>query len=300
MLTAFLSRADVSRHLQALHLLRELRDAFTANPRLAARRSFEVETPASSATVRPATFPTIPAWAVTTRVRSPKGPRSMLHLHDAESGQVLAVMDASHLSTLRASLVGALATDVLARADAKHVAVLGSGMAASSALKTLRLVRSIEHVWLHEAEPATNFERSRHLATTMSMAIHAADSVAEAVAAADMVLLTGDLGLGEVKLRAGVHVTVLSAEHFAAPPLRASELSAARAFTDDADVTPPWSADFTSLGDVLAGEAPGRRDADELTVFASTSPAQLDLLAAWHVYEGARHDEALTRIDLEA
>ncbi|MGV3623230.1 MAG: hypothetical protein ACO1OB_20590 [Archangium sp.] len=302
MLTAFLSRADVSRHLQALHLLRELREAFTAHPVAALTETLRFDTTAigNPAQIRHATFPGVPAWSVTSRVRSPKGSRSLLQLHDAETGAALAVMDAMHLSTLRASMVSALAADVLARPDAKHVAVLGSGAAASSALKALRLVRSVEQVWTYEPEPAFNFERARILATTMSMAIHAADSVAEAVAGADIVLLTGEVTLGDVKLRPGVHVNVLSADTFNSPPLLPTELAASRAFIDGPESALSWGVSMTSLGSVVAGHAPGRKDADDFTLFASTSPAHLDLLAAWHVYEGARHDEALTRIDLEA
>lgn len=302
MLTAFLSRADVSRHLQALHLLRELREAFTNHAAAPAHDALRFNTTpiGNPAQVHRATFPSVPAWSVTTRVASPKGPRAFLQLHDAETGHTLAVMDAVHLSTLRASLVAALATDVLSRADAKHVAVLGSGNAASSALKTLRLVRSVEQVWLYEPEPAFNFERARRLATSMSMAIHAADSVAEAVEGADVVVLTGDVTLGEVPLRPGVHVNVVSAETFTSPPLTLPQLTRARAFVDGAASDLSWGAPFTSLTDVLRANAPGRRVAEDLTLFASVSPAHLDLLAAWHVYEGARHDEALTRIDLEA
>ncbi len=301
MLTALLSRADVSRHLQALHLIKELREAFTRNPTLAPEHTVRFDVPdAGAALVRHATFPEVPAWAVSTRVDAAKGPRSVLQLHDAASGQLLAMMDSVHLSTLRASLVSALAVDVLARPDAKHVAVLGSGAAASSALKALRLVRSIEHVWVHETSEADNFERSRRLSTTLSMAIHCADSVEEAVAAADVIVLTGDISLGQTKLRPGVHVSVLSADGFASAPLLASELAATRAFSEASNPGLDWGATFTSLGAVLAGSTAGRRDRDDVTLFASASHAQLDLLAAWHVYEGARHDETLTRIDLEA
>lgn len=301
MLTALLSRADVSRHLQALHLIKELREAFTRNPTLPPAQPVRFEVPdAGKALVRHATFPGVPAWAVSARVESAKGPRSVLQLHDAATGHLLAMMDSVHLSTLRASLVNAVAVDVLSRADAKHVAVLGSGAAASSALKALRLVRSIEHVWVHETSEADNFERSRRLATTLSMAIHCADSVEEAVAAADLIVLTGDISLGKTKLRPGVHVSVLSADGFESAPLQPTELAVTRNFADTTEPGLEWGTTFTALGDVLAGTKPGRRDADDVTLFASAGPAHLDLLAAWHVYEGARHDEGLTRIDLEA
>lgn len=275
MLTTFLSRSEVSRHLNAIHLLQELREAMTKHPMAGDEGR----------------LPGFPAWCVTTR----SGAHQVLQLHDAATGGLLAVMDSVHLSTLRASLVGALAADVLARGDAKHVAVLGSGAAASSALKALRLVRSIEHVWVNEENEAENFARARALATTMSMSVHAVDSVEEAVAAADLVLLTGGVSLGELKLRAGTHVSVVQAGAFNFAPLSPPELRHARAFSDGVF---PWK-QGASLHEVLRG-APGRVDPDDVTLFAGVSPAPLDLVAAFHVYEGARHDEALTRLDLES
>lgn len=304
MLTAFLSRADVSRHLQALHLLKELREALTARRKAGSVRTLGFEPSletGSSTLVRQAAIPGFPAWMVTVRTESAKGARSVLQLHDAATGQVLAIMDAGHLTMLRASLMSALATDVLARPDAKNVAVLGAGPAASSALKALRLVRSIEHVWFHEPNVADNFELSYRLQKTLSMAIAAADTAKEAVADADIVVLTGPVSLEGVTFKPGVHLTVLSAETFQTAPLPLAEFSTARRFLDASEPALEWGQPFhAELGEVLSNQKPGRQSADELTLFASIGPAALDLLAAWHVYEGARHDEALTRIDLEA
>lgn len=300
MLTALLSRADVSRHLQALHLLRELRDAFTARRTSPSVRTLEFEPAPSSILVRQATLEGLPAWSLTVRTREPKGTRAVLELHDAETGKLLALMDASHLTSLRANLVSALAADVLARPDARNVAVLGSGLAASGALKALRLVRSLQHVWFHEKNVAENFELAHRLGKTLSMAIHAADTVREAVEYADLVVLTGDVALGDLPLRPGTHVTVLNAEQFTEPPLSTELLSKARRFADVSEPSLPWARFDAELGEVLSGVKPGREHDEQLTVFASLGPAHLDLLTAWHVFEGARHDAALTRIDLEA
>jgi ornithine cyclodeaminase/alanine dehydrogenase-like protein (mu-crystallin family) len=303
MLTAFLSRADVSRHVQALHLLRELREAFTAQARSPSVQTlrFEPPTDGSNTLVRQATLAHVPAWAVTVRSQSSKAVRSVLQLHDGATGQLLAMMDAGHLTALRASLVSALAADVLAKPDARHVAVLGAGAAASSALKALRLVRSIEQVWLYEPNTADNFELAHRLGTTLQMAIRAADSVREAVEHADLIVLTGQVRLDGAALKPGAHVTVLSADQFVTPPLAPDTLANARRFCDAREPALSWGVPFdTELGAVLAGSAPGRTSPDDVTIFTSIGPAHLDLLAAWHVYEGAKHDEALTRIDLEA
>lgn len=304
MLTAFLSRADVSRHLQALHLLKELREALTARRKAASVQTlrFEPSTPEPSSTLlRQAAVLGVPAWMVTVRSETVKGTRSVLQLHDAGTGQMLAMMDAGHLMMLRASLMSALAADVLARPDAKHVAVLGAGAAASSALKALRLVRSIEQVWFHEPNVVDNFELVHRLQTTLSMAIRAVDTPKEAVEHADIVVITGTTSLEGVTLKPGAHVTVLSAETLAGSPLPAPMLESARRFCDASEPALKWGQPFhAELGEVLSNEKVGRRSEDELTLFASVGPASLDLVAAWHVFEGARHDEGLTRIDLEA
>lgn len=301
MLTAFLSRADVSRHLQALHLLQELREALTKKRKPLSIPSQKFAAGTGDALFRQASLEGVPAWMVSVRSQTAKGTRSVLQLHEAETGQLLALMDAGHLTMLRASLLSALATDVLARPDAKNVAVLGAGAAASSALKALRLVRSIEFVWLHEPNVVDNFELSRRLQTTLSMALAGVDTPQDAVADADIVVLTGGVSLEGVQLKRGAHVTVLSADAFAKSPISPSTLGDARRFCDSRDPALSWGVPFeTELSEVLAGEAPGRMSAEEITCFASVGPAALDLLAAWHVYEGARHDEGLTRIDLEA
>lgn len=303
MLTAVLSRADVSRHLQAIHLLKELRETLTTRRKPGSDQSlrFEPAVPGTSTLVRQAALEGIPAWMVTVQAQTPKGTRSVLQLHDAATGKVLAIMDAGHLTMLRASLMSALAADVLARPDARNVAVLGAGAAASSAIKALRLVRSIEHIWFHEPNLANNFELTQRLQKSQSMAISAVDTVAEAVDAADIIVLTGDVPYSHDGVPPGSHVTVLSAEAFATPPLPLGSMTAARRFHDAGAQALDWGVPFEAeLGEVLAGEKPGRTAPSEVTMFASVGPAVLDLIAAWHVYEGARHDEGLTRIDLEA
>ena len=303
MLTAFLSRADVSRHMQALHLLRELRETLTARRKAVSAQTLRFEpTPEPGSTLlRQAAVVGVPAWMVTVRSETTKGTRSVLQLHDAGTGQLLAMMDAGHLTMLRASLMSALAADVLARPDAKNVAVLGAGAAASSALKALRLVRSIEQVWFQEPNVVDNFELVHRLQTTLSMAIRAVDTPQEAVEDADIVVITGPVSLEGVTLKPGTHVTVLSAEKLTAVPLSQAAFKTARRFCDASEPALEWGLPFDAeLGEVLSKEKAGRQSNDELTFFASLGPAFLDLVAAWHVFEGARHDEALTRIDLEA
>ena len=179
--------------------------------------------------------------------------------------------------------------------------MLGSGAAAIGALKALRLVRSVEQVWLFEADLARSFELALHLQATLSMAVRGAPTAAAAVAEADIVLLTGEETLPSDSVKRGAHVAVLGAESFPTCPLPPETLERARRFCDEPETSPRWGPPFQlSLGGVLRGDDPGRTSPDEVTLFASTGPAFLDLIVAWHVYQGARDDDELTRLDLEA
>lgn len=307
MLTTFLTRADVVRHMQALHLLKELREAFGhANSAQSGALSFTSPTPGAS-TMRHASLPSIPAYSVTVRADWPgKAPsaqpatRVVLQLHDAATGKLLALMDGAHLTLLRSAVMGALAADVFAREDATNVAILGKGTAASGALKALRLVRSISRAWLFEPDLAASFELSMRLQQSTSMAVSSAETAAEAVAEADLVVLTGEVPLPVTSLRPGTHVTVLAAETFADAPLAASLVEHATVFCDVPSPGAAWATPRATLAQVLAKSSPGRSSADEVTIFSSMAPAFLDLVAAWHVLEGARTDDDLTRFDLEA
>jgi len=300
MLTAFLSRAEVLRHTQALHLLRELREAFTRSASRPVESSAPVDVLAGT-TVRVGSLEGLSAYSVSVKASGPTGTRAVLQLHERTSGKLLALMDAGHLLSLRASLMGALAVDVLAREDACNVAVLGTGPVVSSALKALRLVRSLERITLFDPDLAASTQQAFTLQTTLSASVRACERAEEAVALADLVVLTGPVVLPTDALRDGTHVTVMNAEGLTACPLPAAVVERARHFCDEQASTFPWAMTMAGgLGEVLRGATTGRRDARGVTVFWSTGPAFLDLLAAWHVYEGARHDEGLTRLDLEA
>ncbi len=305
MLTALLSRADVSRNMQALTLLSELRDAFTARASSASTQTlrFDAPGPSGSTLVRAATLPSVPAYSVTVKAElGQQVARTVLQLHDASTGKLLAVMDAGHLTSLRASVVSALAADVLAVPNAERIALLGGGPVASGAIKALRLVRSLKEVWLFDPDLAKSTEQALTLHASMHTPIHSADTAEEAVAQAQVILLCGGVKLPDVPLQPGAHVSVLGAEEWRHSPVPERLLDRAAARVCDArEPALGWANPFqTELGDVLRGNSPGRPSPDALTLFVATGPAWLDLRAAWHVFEGAKNDERLTRIDLEA
>src|SRR6185503_9639651 len=77
-------------------------------------------------------------------------------LFDSDNGSLVAVMDATSVTTIRTAAVSGVATQVLARDDASSLAILGAGVQGHSHLEAMCAVRSIKtlHVWSRSSEHA--------------------------------------------------------------------------------------------------------------------------------------------------
>ncbi|MGZ4779880.1 MAG: ornithine cyclodeaminase family protein, partial [Thermoanaerobaculia bacterium] len=67
-------------------------------------------------------------------------------LHSGETGELLACVNASAITAIRTAAVSAVATKVLAREDARTLAIIGAGAQGRSHLEAIPLVREIEEV----------------------------------------------------------------------------------------------------------------------------------------------------------
>ena len=68
-------------------------------------------------------------------------------LFDMRIGQPVALLDGAALTTLRTPMISALATDALARRDARSVGIIGTGPQAVAHVRAIRVVRpDIDHV----------------------------------------------------------------------------------------------------------------------------------------------------------
>ena len=84
-----------------------------------------------------------------------------IFLVDPETGAPLAIMDGRLITEMRTAAVSAIATKLLARRDAKILAILGSGVQARSHVEALQLVRHFEEirVWGPTREHAERFAK---------------------------------------------------------------------------------------------------------------------------------------------
>lgn len=317
MRTLLLNRSDVSRNLQALTLLEDMREAFRTDAlaRTVAPQRARVPLHAEGAALVlfPGSLPGIPAYTVKVHAKFPgqtPAIQGVVQLHDLATGALLAVMDSGHLTAVRTGVAGALAADVLARPDASRVALIGAGRQAVLQLKSLRLVRSLSHVRVYD----TDLERSLAFATRMynelNLPVRMEDSVADAVADADIVVAatwSRQPFLHPGMVRPGTHVITLGADEPGKAEVSAELLKQSLFVVDHRGLAVSSGAAgsvglgedtiHAELGEVIAGLKPGRTSPEQVTVFGAVGLPFQDLAAAWHVYQAAQGDDALQGLD---
>jgi ornithine cyclodeaminase len=226
-------------------------------------------------------------------------------LFDACNGAPLALFDGEEITARRTAGASAYAASRLARADARHLVLVGSGRLARGLVEAHALVRPIERVSLWSRTP----EHARATAAAMQedgLPVTAIRDLEGAVRSADIVccatLSTAPLVLG-AWLAPGVHLDLIGAfkasmrETDGAAIARADLLvvdhrTAALAEGGDivqaiasGEIRPESIA--ADLADLARGRHPGRTRADEITIFKSVGFALEDLAAAEAVFDAA-------------
>jgi ornithine cyclodeaminase/alanine dehydrogenase-like protein (mu-crystallin family) len=214
-------------------------------------------------------------------------------LFKPETGEPLASMDGRLITEVRTAAVSAVATDRLARPEASVLAIIGSGVQATSHLEALRLVRRFEEVRVWSPRNAETFAR-RH-------GVVAAASAEEAVRDAE-VIVTATTSKSPVLsggwLSPGAHINAVGAPRPDWRELDDETLRRARIYVDSREAALEESGDviaagriFAEVGEVVAGTKPGRESEDEITLFKSLGLAVEDVITADLVYRKAA-DEA--------
>lgn len=226
-------------------------------------------------------------------------------LFEAEHGRPLSIQDASEITAIRTAAVSGLATRLLARQDAGDLAILGSGVQATTHLEAMRLVRDLRRVRVFSPTVANREAFAARESARHGLEVEAVASAREAVEGADIVCTTTSsrepVLLGEW-LADGAHVNAVGSSIRTARELDSAAVARARVFVDRRESTLNESGDYLTaveegaiddthlvgeLGELLLGRLEGRRTADEVTLFVSLGLAVEDLAAAHFVHARA-------------
>ncbi len=233
---------------------------------------------------------------------------------DADTGQVRALLEGATLTAIRTGAGAGAATDVLARPDCRQAAILGSGVQARTQLEAICAVRDFESIWVY----SPNASHVRTFIAEMQPHVHprlmAAGSAQQAVQQADVVCAATSARqpvFSASDLQAGAHVNGVGSftpEMIEVPPELASralvvvdsrqacQAEAGELIEAVANGLASWE-EFPELGELLAGNHPGRTSADQITFFKSVGVAVQDALAAQLAVQNAARLGLGTEVD---
>ena len=255
-----------------------------------------------------------PLYSLKTVAVFPDNPQRGLDAHqgtvtllDGETGEVGALMNASAITAIRTAAVSAVATRLLAREDARELAILGAGVQARTHLEAMRLVRDFERVRVFSPTPeharAVADERRADAVASAEEAVRGADVVVTATNATEPVLR-------REWLKEGAHVNAIGGRPPKMTELDPETIAAAALYVDRRESAENEAGDYrraleegaigrdhirAEIGEVLIGSAPGRAGG-ELTIFRSLGLAVEDLAAAEYVVRRARETGAGTEV----
>lgn len=213
-------------------------------------------------------------------------------LHDGVTGELRALLNASAITEIRTAAVSAVATRLLARPDARRVAVIGSGVQGRSHVAAMQAAI--------EGADIVIWSRTRAHAESLAAATgcSVADTLEEALDSADVVCTTTsskDPIISRPMLRAGTHYNAVGSSVAHAREFDGAAIAAASLFVDRRESTINESGDYlgavrqagigpdhirAEIGELLIGSHPGRTSPDEVTLFKSLGIAVEDLAAA--------------------
>jgi ornithine cyclodeaminase len=216
-------------------------------------------------------------------------------LIEAATGRPAAVLDGAYLTALRTGAASGAATRALARPDSRVLAIFGAGAQAPHQVEAVCAVRPIERVLIVNR----GRERAERLAATLQSrgvpaAIEIAPSAEAALAAADVVCCATSSPtplFADAAVRPGTHINGVGSFTPQMAEVPPETIGRARVVVDQRAAAWHESGDLVNaraaglldedrvveLGEVIAGAAPGRANADEITFFKSVGNAVQDI-----------------------
>ncbi len=237
-------------------------------------------------------------------------------LFEGETGQMFAILDGDRVTAIRTAAASAVATRLLAREDAKELAILGSGEQARRHFESILLVRNIKKVkvWSKNHEHARRFAELE--SSNVKVTIEAIKDAQGAVEKADIICTTTaakEPVLRSDWVREGVHINAVGACTAGYRELDSELVARSKLFTDRRESLFNESGDFLfpmkeglfgeehlrgEIGDLLLGRKTARESAEEITLFKSPGLAVEDLAACHYIYEKATENNIGTLVDL--
>ncbi len=235
-----------------------------------------------------------------------QGNRFLVHLFDAASGQLKAVIEADRLGMMRTGAASGVAAKYLARPDSRVAGVFGSGWQAEGHVLAICAALPIELVKVFGRRGDKLQSFCARLSELTGRKVIPASSTEDAVRDSDLIgtVTTAAQPLFEADwLSPGTHINAagsnaLIRQEISEATIRRCNLivvdSVATALAEAGDLLPVLekgrlhTRQMVELGDIIIARQAGRTDTSQISLFESQGMAIQDLALAWRVLEAAK------------
>ena len=226
------------------------------------------------------------------------GMRYTIYVHRLSTGELIGVVDALEITNLRTGAVSALATDLLTPRDVGVAAIVGTGPVARGQLRALELVRPAAEVRVFARTPENRRAFVDEMSQFVSGRLVDSPTLEEALQGAEMITLATKATVPVLRaehLRPGIHVNSVgpaSRDRVEVDPRIFDSFD--RVVCDSASLVLDEAGDAyqavsqhgfdpghaEDLANLVSGNAPGRGQAEEMTLFKSVGTGAQDLIVA--------------------
>jgi ornithine cyclodeaminase/alanine dehydrogenase-like protein (mu-crystallin family) len=318
--TLILREADVRQVLTVADCIGWLEEAFRAlgqgNARNISRA--RVKHPQGTLHVLPAADLAADAVGLKAYTAGRAGTRFIVLLYSASTGELLAILEADYLGQVRTGAASGLATRFLARQDARRAGIFGTGSQAVTQLAAVAAARDLETATAWSRDPERRERFARTMSEQLGIPVRPAAAPEEAARDQDVVITMTTARQPVLQgewLAPGTHVNAAGSNSLLRceidlEAVRRADLivvdSRQQARIECGDLLEPaerglvdWDL-LPELADVVAWGAPGRSDAQQITLFESQGLGLEDVSVAMRVYQRARAAGLGQEVDLFA
>jgi len=223
----------------------------------------------------------------------------LLILNDPQTGLPLSVMDCTWITAMRTGAATAVAARVLARPESSVVGILGCGVQGRSNLEALNVLFPLQRVMAYDLDAGAARRYAEEMQARLGLEVRAVETPREAVSGCDIVVTAGPIlkkphaTIQAGWLDEGAFASLVDFDSYWHP---AAMHEADKFCTDDVPQLRHYQeagyfqdipAVYADLGELVAGQKPGRQTAAERTMTANLGLALDDMAVAPLIYRRA-------------
>ena len=232
--------------------------------------------------------------------------RFVIPLFRAETGEMVALIEADYLGQMRTGAASGVAAKVMARQNARTVGIIGTGLQARTQLEAVAYARKVAVIRAFGRDAQRREKFAKEMTERLGVPVSPVSSAEEAVRSADIVITSTTSKTPVLEgqwIEPGMHISAIGSNFaekreidveavrrcdvIAADSVEQSKIEAGdliQAFGGDES---RWTV-VHEFAAIVTGKVPGRTGAQQVTLFKSNGIAIEDVVVAGKVYEIGR------------